>query len=437
MLEIPLVAEVDQRLVGLAVAELERVPHVVIERSDVRRFDRATLWIVVGFLAERIDGRSREARVESPRRAIAEHVLLEHAAGDAQVGPVEVVGRQSGVGMQLLDHRRATLRRQRVAGTERALVLPERELLHLAQERLELDRRSRQALVVPRRRGKGWQRQHVGLVDTRIKLGAIGAVVPNQPLREQHHAVEIERLVVLQQERQRTGASRPVALTENVLGRIPAAVARQELDDEVRERVRIRIDSPKRLLLIDAAQVAEAGTRSIDEHEVRLRQQRGTVVDHAIWRCRRMRVIERHDPLRPERAHVQPDRRAAGTAVEQERDRPGRVRILAEKIGEVRHAGFRLDRCRLVLARGRRVRIHRILDAHHQDAGFGPVTKRLAGDGQRAGAVRRFVLEMRRDGRFVHRLVRPGALVGHVGGDRNEWQAGERIGHVARDSVHR
>ena len=63
---------------------------------------------------------------------------------------------------------------------ERGQVIAERERLDFLEEGREFGTRLRQALVVPGRRRVGRQRERVGLVDARIELRLIDAVVERQ-----------------------------------------------------------------------------------------------------------------------------------------------------------------------------------------------------------------------------------------------------------------
>jgi len=86
-------------------------------------------------------------------------------------------------------------------------------------------------------------------------------------------------------------------------------VARQELGDEIGERMRVLVDTVKGLLLLGSAQVSEARARGVDEHEVAHIEQAVLIVDHAVWRSGRVRVVGGAHTLRAESAHVQPHRR--------------------------------------------------------------------------------------------------------------------------------
>ncbi len=102
---------------------------------------------------------------------------------------------------------------------------------------------------------------------------------------------------------------RAVAFAEQVLRRIPSIVLRQKFDDEIRKSVGILVDAEERLLLVRAAQMAEARAGRIDEYQVAGIEQREFIVDEAIRRSRTVRIVRGDHAFRTEGAHVQPDRR--------------------------------------------------------------------------------------------------------------------------------
>src|SRR5439155_12479253 len=124
--------------------------------------------------------------------------------------------------------------------------------------------------------------------------------------------------------------------------RAPAVVlgepARHELAErleiallaEVLVRIRLLVGAglalALRLLLLLLAlrldDAAEAGADRVDEDEVGEREPRGLVLDELRRRGGHRPVDRERDPLRADGAHVQVRRRRAGTAVEDERDRP-------------------------------------------------------------------------------------------------------------------
>ena len=99
----------------------------------------------------------------------------------------------------------------------------------------------------------------------------------------------------------------------------------------------IGIDAVEGLFLVLAGQTAETGAGRVDEDQIAGVEQARFVVDQRVGRCRRMRIIRRHDPLRAEGAHVQPDRRRARPAIEQEGQRPVLARLAMGEIGDIGH----------------------------------------------------------------------------------------------------
>ena len=82
---------------------------------------------------------------------------------------------------------------------------------------------------------------------------------------------------------------------------------------------------------------AVAGGDRVDEDEVGDVEQRVVVVDQPVRRRGLEPVVGHLHALRRERPHVQPDRRRAGAAVVEERDRP-RLRVLAVlRVGDEEH----------------------------------------------------------------------------------------------------
>ena len=144
--------------------------------------------------------------------------------------------------------------------------------------------------------------------------------------RQQDHAVEVDVCSFCSALREAGAAHRPVAFAEEVLGRIPAAVLRQELRDELGEGIDVLVDPVERLFLVLAGDPAEPGARRVDEHQVAGIEQALVVVDDLIRRGRGMRSSAVDDAPRAERAHVQPHRRRARPAVEEEGDRSARRR---------------------------------------------------------------------------------------------------------------
>ena len=163
--------------------------------------------------------------------------------------------------------------------------------------------------------------------------------------------------------------------------------------------------TPERFVLVRAAQVSEAGAGCIDEHQVAHVEQAVLVVDDAIRRRGAVRIVRRPHALRTERAHVQPHGRRARPAVEQERDRPRAVRLVALEVRDVRHADLGRLRRRLLSFRGlRRIVVLRIVQIHDHDARLGLVRRLLAADARRTLRHAHFVRQVQRRQALLSRV---------------------------------
>ena len=99
------------------------------------------------------------------------------------------------------------------------------------------------------------------------------------------------------------------------------------------QRVDVAIDAQHLLARVFARGDRIAGVRRIDEYEIEMLEPRFRIVGDEIGRLRHRAVIANDDTLGSERAEVQPDRRGARSAVEDETDRTGvRRRIGQEHI---------------------------------------------------------------------------------------------------------
>ncbi len=94
------------------------------------------------------------------------------------------------------------LGRKRSARRERFGVFAQGKILDFVEQGLERSRLIRQFMVIPGRRRVGRQRQNIGQIDTRIELGCVRTVVEIQDLRQQDDAVQIQRLLALQDVRE-------------------------------------------------------------------------------------------------------------------------------------------------------------------------------------------------------------------------------------------
>src|SRR2546422_8416521 len=126
----------------------------------------------------------------------------------------------------------------------------------------------------------------------------------------------------LQIVRKRGGAERAVAFADQELGRIPAGVAADVRIDELRQRFDVLIHAPKILVLRFAHGVAESRSHGVEENQIRFVQQALWVLREFVGRRRRGTGIDRDDPARRERPHVQPHGRRTWAAVIDKRDRP-------------------------------------------------------------------------------------------------------------------
>src|SRR5271169_3757716 len=123
-------------------------------------------------------------------------------------------------------------------------------------------------MVIPRGRRVGRQPEFIGLIDCRIEFRKIRQHVVVENLRQKDYSIDIDTAFRLQQIDQRGGAGGSITLAENVFRRIPTAPLRQELGNEIREGMSVRIDAEERLVLILAGDAAESGTRGVDEHQI-------------------------------------------------------------------------------------------------------------------------------------------------------------------------
>ena len=214
-------------------------------------------------------------------------------------------------------------------------ILARREILHLFQERIERGRLGRKLLVVPRRRRVSGQRQLVRQIHAGPRRSRGDGKV--EDLAEQHHSIQVDVLFVFQNVSQHRGSCCPITLAEQKLRRIPPAVLHQKARDESRERLRILIHAPERLVRILAGKPPKTCPGHIDKNFVAHVQQTVRVVDQLVGSTRQMRVTGRLHILRPQRSHVQPHRRAAWPAVIEERDRPILGIRACLEIGHVKH----------------------------------------------------------------------------------------------------
>ena len=85
--------------------------------------------------------------------------------------------------------------------------------------------------------------------------------------------------------------------------------------------MRVLVHAVKFFFFVFTGDATEAGAGSVHEHQIAGVQQAEIVINNLIGRGGGMRVVRGDHPPGPKSAHVQPDGRRAGSAVEEKRDR--------------------------------------------------------------------------------------------------------------------
>ena len=152
---------------------------------------------------------------------------------------------------------------------QRGGIVTQRELLDLAQERLELGRAAPgQAIVIPGGGRHGRKACDVGGIDARVEPRTIDRKVEIENGGEENDAVQVDARAACQFVGQHRRARGAIAFAKQVLGRIPPPVLAKELLDEAGEGVGIGIDPPERFLLVLARDPAEPRPWRVDEYQV-------------------------------------------------------------------------------------------------------------------------------------------------------------------------
>src|ERR1700760_2765210 len=102
--------------------------------------------------------------------------------------------------------------------------------------------------------------------------------------------------------------------------------------------MRIWIKTPEGFFLILAEDAAEARARCIDENQVADIEQAILVAHHLVWSGCFVLGVARHHALRSERAHMQPHRRRARSAVVEESDWTRVRRRTFFEVGRIKEA---------------------------------------------------------------------------------------------------
>ena len=127
--------------------------------------------------------------------------------------------------------------------------------------------------------------------------------------------------MILQIIPQRRRAEGAVAFSDQKLRRIPAVVAAQVGDDELRESLYIFIDPVKIFFLSFADGVAVARAHGVDEDEIGFVEEALGVVHELVRSRRRKDAVHGVRAARPKGAHVQPHGGGTGATVVEKGDR--------------------------------------------------------------------------------------------------------------------
>ncbi len=314
-------------LVFLVASEFQLVVQVVEERRGIGRAHRREERVVVHGFGKRIDRRTDEARVDSSgdQPVVALELLQELLVVDAQVGLHPVVGAGTGIAGRPLGDFALARRLDGVTGGQCRQVFVQREFLDLGEKRLQVIGLFLQRVVVP---GRGRERRQ----EQRMRQVQSAAVAPGGGIderRDQDQAVEVHAVAALQVVRQPGAADAAVTFAQHELRRSPQAVFVDVLLDEGGDRFDVGIHAPEFLALGLAQRLRKPGPDRIDHDQV------GHVDDRifVVHPLRRGRVgvagVVDDYALGPQDAHVQPQRRGTGAAVERKHDRPFAGRIIA------------------------------------------------------------------------------------------------------------
>ena len=158
---------------------------------------------------------------------------------------------------------------------------------------------------------------------------------------DQDDAVEMNAVVLLQIIAERGGAEGAVAFADQEFRRVPAIVAAEIGDDELREGFDVFVDTVEVFFGGFADRVAVAGAHGVDEDEVGFVEEAFAVVDEFVGSGRSEGAVDGPGAARAEGAHVQPHGGGAGAAVVEERDGArGEIFHVAARVGDgVEQAG--------------------------------------------------------------------------------------------------
>ena len=144
--------------------------------------------------------------------------------------------------------------------------------------------------------------------------------------RDQDDAVQVDGVVILQIIAQGGRAEGAVAFADQKLRRVPAVVAAQVGDDELREGLDVFVDAVKIFFLRFADGVAVAGAHGVDEDEIGFVEEALGVVHELVRSRRREDAVHGQRAARAEGAHVQPHGGGTGATVVEKGDWGARLR---------------------------------------------------------------------------------------------------------------
>src|SRR5665213_520412 len=177
-------------------------------------------------------------------------------------------------------------------------------LLHHLLQGLTLQIRG-EPLVVPRRRCVRREERRVGDI-VRWRLSDVLKIKHSS---EKHDSVQLDALSRLQVRRQAGGTERSVALTEQILGRLPAIVLIEIVTDELTEHCDVVLRSGEVSCLDALGWTRVAGVHRVNLDEIGY-VERGVGVHDQVVRRSGLGAIRAHVRMhRTHNAHVQPDGR--------------------------------------------------------------------------------------------------------------------------------
>src|SRR6185369_7976149 len=107
--------------------------------------------------------------------------------------------------------------------------------------------------------------------------------------------------------------------------------------DELAERLDVALQPPELLAFAWIGRTTIASTDRVDQHHIALVQRSVSVVLQSVRRSRKEPIRRKNHLAWSKRAHVQPHRRRAWTAIEGERHRPLAGVLVIERVSDEEH----------------------------------------------------------------------------------------------------